>query len=136
MEGTAPNHAVAGPGLEEDLHRAVGGEVHFDAGSRALYATDASNHRQVPIAVVIPRSIEDVTAALVCRRHRAPVLARGAGTSLAGQCCNVAVFDFTKYLEGVLEIDSPNRRARVRPGCVLDELTLTGIGFSAWSAWR
>jgi FAD/FMN-containing dehydrogenase len=66
--------------------------VRFGTGDRALYATDASNYRHVPIGVVIPRTTDDIVSAIdVCRRHGAPVLARGAGTSIAGQCCNVAV---------------------------------------------
>ena len=78
--------------LETDLRAAIGGEVRFDPGSRALYATAGSNYRQVPIGVIVPRNADDVVAALaVCRRHHAPVLGRGGGTSLAGQCCNVAV---------------------------------------------
>jgi FAD/FMN-containing dehydrogenase/Fe-S oxidoreductase len=110
--------------LAADLRRRLKGEVRFDTGSRALYATDASNYRQVPIGVVIPRTVADVVETVaVCRRHNAPVLARGGGTSLAGQCCNVAVvMDMTKYLNRVLEIDARNRRARVEPGCVLDDL--------------
>src|SRR5687768_15573930 len=94
--------------LEADLRRRVRGEVRFDDGSRAMYATDASNYRQVPIGVVVPRSREDVEAAVeACRSHGAPVLARGGGTSLAGQCCNVAVvIDFSKHLNRVLEIDA------------------------------
>jgi FAD/FMN-containing dehydrogenase len=86
-----------GEDLAAELRAAIAGEVRFDAGSRALYSTDASNYRQVPIGVVIPRTIEDVVETLaVCRRRGAPVLARGGGTSLAGQCCNVAVvMDFT-----------------------------------------
>src|SRR5690349_24467870 len=85
--------------LEADLRRAISGEVRFDAGSRALYATDGSNYRQVPIGVVIPRDVEDVVATVeVCRRHGAPLLSRGGGTSLAGQCCNEAVVvDMSKY---------------------------------------
>src|SRR5215831_2251092 len=60
------------------LRKAVRGEVRFDDGSRALYATDASNYRQVPIGVVIPRSVEDVVAAVrVCRDHGAPIVNRG-----------------------------------------------------------
>ena len=88
--------------LEADLRRAVRGEVRFDAGSRALYATDASNYRQVPIGAVLPRDAEDVEAAVaVCRRHGAPLLGRGGGTSLAGQCCNVAVvLDFSRHMAG------------------------------------
>src|SRR6202011_2173440 len=76
------------------------GEVRFDTGSRALYAADASNYRQLPIGVVIPRDAADVEAALTaCRATGAAVMARGAGTSLAGQCANVAVvFDFSKYM--------------------------------------
>ena len=96
--------------------------MRFDAGSRALYATDASNYRQIPIGVVVPRSVDDVVETVAaCRRHGAPVLSRGGGTSLAGQCCNVAVvLDCSKYLRGVLEIDPGERWAGVEPGCVLD----------------
>ena len=64
----------------------VEGEVRFNAGTRALYTTGGSNYRQVPIGIVIPRTVEDVVAAVeVCREHDAPVLSRGGGTSLAGQ---------------------------------------------------
>ena len=116
--------AVAVDQLAAALRRSVRGEVRFDRGSRALYATDGSNYRQVPIGVVIPRDGEDVINALArCREHGAPVLGRGAGTSLAGQCCNVAVvFDFSKYMHRVLEIDPGMRRARVQPGAPLDTL--------------
>ncbi|MEP7307539.1 MAG: FAD-linked oxidase C-terminal domain-containing protein [Acidobacteriota bacterium] len=111
-------------GLELELKRAVRGEVRFDRGSRALYATDGSNYRQIPIGLVIPRDADDVIAAVaVCRAFNAPVLPRGAGTSLAGQCCNVAVvLDFTKYMNRILEIDPEGRFARVQPGVVLDTL--------------
>src|SRR3954451_14816719 len=107
-------------GLERMLRRNVSGEVRFDAGSRALYATDGSNYRQFPIGFVIPRNPADVEATVAaCHRFAAPVLCRGGGTSLAGQCCNVAVvLDFTKYMNRVLEIDTRNRLARVEPGCV------------------
>jgi len=110
--------------LETSLRATVTGEVRFSAGDRALYATDASNYRQVPIGVVVPRTIEDVVATVAaCREHGAPVLSRGGGTSLAGQCCNVAVvIDFSKYLNEVLEIDADTRTARVQPGVVLDDL--------------
>src|ERR1700689_3549379 len=93
--------------LEKELKRAVRGEVRFDRGSRALYATDGSNYRQIPIGVVIPRDAQDVIAAVAtCRKFGAPVLSRGAGTSLAGQCCNVAVvLDFTKYMNKIVEIN-------------------------------
>jgi FAD/FMN-containing dehydrogenase/Fe-S oxidoreductase len=110
--------------LATDLRRAMRGEVRFDAGARAIYATDGSNYRQVPIGVVLPRDADDVVAAMaVCRDHHAPVLARGGGTSLAGQCCNVAVvFDYTKYMHRLIELDPERRLARVEPGLVLDRL--------------
>jgi len=110
--------------LEKELRAAVEGDVRFDAGSRALYATDASNYRQVPIGVVTPHSKEDVIRAIdVCRKYDVPILSRGAGTSLAGQCCNVAVvMDFSKYLNQILKIDPSRRLARVQPGVILDHL--------------
>ena len=110
--------------LENELKSALRGEVRFDRGSRALYATDGSNYRQIPIGLVVPRDDDDVIAAVaICRKYGAPVLARGAGTSLAGQCCNVAVvLDFTKYMNRILEINPEQRIARVQPGVVLDSL--------------
>src|SRR6266480_1151372 len=108
--------------LEKELTQIIKGEVRFDRGDRALYATDGSNYRQIPIGLVIPRDKEDIVKGIaVCRKFGAPVLNRGGGTSLAGQCCNVAVvFDNSKYMHHVLEIDPKNRLARVQPGCVLD----------------
>lgn len=99
-------------------------EVRFDAGSRGAYATDGSNYRQIPIGVVVPRAIEDVVATFAaCRKFGAPITSRGGGTSLAGQCCNVAVvIDYSKHMQHVLEIDVDNKTARVQPGCKLDTL--------------
>ena len=110
--------------LETALRKQIRGEVRFDSASRALYSTDASNYRQVPIGVVLPRDIADVLETLhLCRRFGAPVLARGGGTSLAGQCCNVAVvIDMSKYMNRVLEIDAGRRLARVEPGTILDDV--------------
>lgn len=111
-------------GLESALRPHVRGEVRFDPGSRALYATDGSNYRQVPTGVVIPRDADDVIATIsICRDHGAPILCRGGGTSLAGQCCNVAVvLDFSKNMSSILEIDPERRLARVQPGVILDDL--------------
>src|SRR6266481_2159502 len=124
IASAARTSVVDAAALEGDLRRQVRGDVRFDAGSRALYATDASNYRQVPIGVVLPRDSEDVLAAIsVCREFGAPALCRGGGTSLAGQCCNVAVvLDFSKYMANILEIDPARRIARVQPGVVLDQL--------------
>ena len=111
-------------GLERELRRALEGEVRFDAGSRALYSTDASNYRQVPIGVVIPRHTDDVIAAMsIARRYGTPILARGGGTSMAGQSCNVAVLlDFSKYMNRLVSLDADRQRAKVQPGMVLDNL--------------
>ena len=110
--------------LAKDLAAAVSGAVRFDPGNRALYATDASNYRHVPVGVVLPRTVDDVVATMeVCRAHDVAVLGRGGGTSLAGQCCNEAVvLDFSKHLNQVLEIDPARRVARVQGGVVLDDL--------------
>ena len=118
----APLHDSAS--LHAALRRNIRGEVRFDTGSRALYSMDASNYRQVPIGVVVPRDVEDVvTTIALCREHAAPLLCRGGGTSLAGQTCNTAVIlDFSKYLNKILDLDFDARRARVQPGVILDTL--------------
>jgi FAD/FMN-containing dehydrogenase/Fe-S oxidoreductase len=110
--------------LERSLRTKISGDVRFDNSAKALYATDGSNYRQVPIGVVLPKDADDVQAAVaLCREHGAPLLCRGAGTSLAGQCCNVAVIlDFSKYMNSILEIDPARRIARVQPGVILDHL--------------
>jgi FAD/FMN-containing dehydrogenase/Fe-S oxidoreductase len=110
--------------LEAQLKAGIRGDVLFDAGSRALYATDASNYRQLPVGVILPRDAADVEAALhECRALGAAVLPRGGGTSLSGQCANVAVvFDFSRYMNGLTSIDPDAKIATVQPGIVLDRL--------------
>lgn len=110
--------------LEQALRAKISGEVRFDDGSKAMYAVDASNYRQVPIGVVIPKSVEDVEHTIaVCRKFGAPVLSRGGGTSLAGQCCNIAiVIDWSKYMNHVLEVNIAKKYARVQPGTICDDL--------------
>lgn len=120
----APYGKEAAAALEGDLKAALSCEVDFGPQSRALFATDASNYRQVPIGVVTPRTRDDVIETVrLCREHRAPIVARGGGTSLAGQGCNVAVvIDFSKHLTKVLALDPEARIATVEPGCILDTL--------------
>ena len=103
--------------LESHLRATIEGEVRFDVGTRAAYATDASNYRQVPVGVVIPRHEGDVIAALSLARENAmPILARGGGTSLAGQGCNAAlVLDFSKYMNRIIAIDPGARISRSSP---------------------
>jgi FAD/FMN-containing dehydrogenase/Fe-S oxidoreductase len=110
--------------LASELTAAIRGEVRFDAASRALYATDASNYRHIPIGLVIPRDEQDViTTVGLCRKHNAPILTRGAGTSLAGQACNAAVvLDFSKYMNAIGEVDLATNTMRVQPGAVLDRV--------------
>lgn len=100
----------------------VEGDVRFSAADRALYATDASNYRLVPVGVVSPRTVDDLVRVLgICRTYGAAVLPRGAGTSLAGQACNKAVVvDCSRYLRGIVAIDPARRLATVEPGAVLD----------------
>jgi FAD/FMN-containing dehydrogenase/Fe-S oxidoreductase len=115
---------VDAPALAAVLRSRIQGEVRFDDSSRAIYATDGSSYRQVPIGVVLPRNNEEVIATIAtCREFGAPVLSRGGGTSLAGQCCNTAVIlDFSKYMAEILEIDPVRKIARVQPGVILDHL--------------
>ena len=122
--GLSRTEAIDLRGLQAELEKNLDGEVRFDAGSKAMYAVDASNYRQVPIGVVVPKSKEDVVQTVAaCRKYGAPLLSRGGGTSLAGQTCNVAiVIDWTKYMHGVLDINTGERWARVLPGTICDEL--------------
>jgi FAD/FMN-containing dehydrogenase/Fe-S oxidoreductase len=120
----SPRRADIADQLAKELRATIRGEVRFDTGTRSLYATDLSLYRQVPIGVVIPRDVEDVIHTVdACRKYGAPILGRGCGTSLAGQCCNVAVIlDFSKYMNRILELDPEKRTARVEPGVICDQL--------------
>lgn len=114
--------AEAASALAEDLRRRVDGEVRFDAGTRAIYSTDASNYRHPPIGVVLPRHVDALVETVkVCREHEAPLVNRGGGTSLAGQTCNTAVvIDCSKYLNRIIDMDYERHEARVQPGVVFD----------------
>ena len=117
------------------LQERVDGEVRFDPGSRAAYSTDASNFRQVPLGVVLPHTVDAaVEAVAVCHELGLPVVSRGGGTSLAGQCTNAAVvIDFSRYCHRLLSVDAESRRCVVEPGIVLDDLNRqlapTGLRF-------
>ncbi|MEU3751722.1 FAD-binding and (Fe-S)-binding domain-containing protein [Streptomyces olivoreticuli] len=110
--------------LQRALKAVVQGDVAFDDGSRALITMDASNYRRVPLGVVAPCDEEDVEAALaVCRERGVPVVARGGGTSIAGQATGVGVvLDFTRHMDAIIGIDPEARTAVVQPGVVLDAL--------------
>src|SRR5207249_224092 len=110
-------HAIEVGRLRHDLRSRIDGEVRFDAGTRGAYSTDASNFRQVPLGVVLPRTVDAaVQAAAVCREHGAPILSRGGGTSLAGQCANAAVvIDWSKYCHRLVTVDPERCRCVVEP---------------------
>ncbi len=116
--------ARPGGALADDLRGEVRGDVWFDRASRAIYATDASNYRQVPLGVVCHSDAEEVAAVLrVAAAHDVPVTPRGAGTSLAGQAVNVGlILDTSRHMRSILEVDPERRIARVQPGVVLDDL--------------
>ncbi len=111
-------------GLEAELKARVNGEVRFDAGARALYATDGSNYRQEPLGVVLPHDREAVKDAVtICHRYGAPIISRGCGTGLAGQTCGAGVIiDHSKYYNHILSMDGQRRTAVVEPGVILDRL--------------
>ena len=110
--------------LAADLRAHIRGEVQFTPGDRALYSTDSSNYRQLPIGVVRPLDTDDLAEVIrVCHDHEAPVTLRGGGTSLAGQATNRAVVvDVSRHLNRIVELDPERRLARVEPGVILDDL--------------
>src|SRR3954471_15168244 len=122
--GTTETISIDVRSLERELRSVVRGEVRFGDGDRGMYASDAGNYRMVPIGVVLPRDADDVTHVLaVCRRHGAPIVARGGGTGIPGQTVNVAVLlDFSRYMNRLVEMSPDAKYARVQPGIVLDEL--------------
>ncbi|HVX30079.1 MAG TPA: FAD-binding oxidoreductase, partial [Nitrolancea sp.] len=122
-EKHAPEVAAARD-LEAELGWRIAGEVRFDEYSRMLYSTDASNYQIEPIGVVLPRTVDDVRAAIdLAAKHNVPILPRGGGSSLAGQTVGRAlVIDTSKYLNQILEVDTASQTARVQPGIVLQQL--------------
>ena len=120
MRGSAEREAIDRRRLKHDLERAVEGDVRFDVKHRALYAHDASNYRQVPIGVVFPKTVEDIVAVhAVCCEHGAPLLPRGAGTSLSGETVNEAVvIDCSRHLTWIGEPNARSRLIRAEPGAI------------------
>jgi FAD/FMN-containing dehydrogenase/Fe-S oxidoreductase len=110
--------------FRRELEAGIAGEVRFDEVSRALYSTDASVYQIEPLAVVIPKSREDVIHAVrVCHKFQCPLTVRGGGTSQAGQAIGPGIqIDTSKYLNKLVEVNPEERWARVQPGIILDEL--------------
>ena len=109
-----------------ELRKLTSGDIRTDAYNRVLYSTDASIYRVMPHAVVLPRTTEELQAAVeLAAKHRVPILPRAGGSSLAGQAVNAAVvLDLTRYLNGILEVNQEEKWVRVQPGVVLDVLNL------------
>ncbi|MGE2814110.1 FAD-binding and (Fe-S)-binding domain-containing protein [Mycobacterium heidelbergense] len=124
VAGMAAVDKINVTGLENQLRRHVTGEVRFDTATLAMYANDASNFRQVPIGVVVPKTLEDVVQTVrAAHAYHAPVLCRGGGTSLSGETVNVAVvIDFSKYLTDIIDIDPARRLATVQTGVINEQL--------------
>jgi FAD/FMN-containing dehydrogenase/Fe-S oxidoreductase len=128
-----PGHVHEGPGgtqndvetvdvghLKRRLEKTVRGEVRFDAGTRAIYANDSSNFRQVPLGVVVPKTADDIVAAhRACAEFGAPIVNRGGGTSLSGETVNRAVvIDTSKYMTWIGDVDKSQRTVRCQPGAI------------------
>jgi FAD/FMN-containing dehydrogenase/Fe-S oxidoreductase len=122
--GMAATDTIDVRGLRRRLEQTVEGEVRFDAGAKALYATDASNYRQVPIGVVIPKTLEDIVAThRACHAFGAPILNRGGGTSLSGETVNFAVvIDNSKYLTEIGDADPDTQTVMCQPGVINEKL--------------
>src|SRR5690349_23332596 len=122
--GTTNQLTIDRGALQQELHAAVRGEIRFGGADRGMYASDASNYRMVPLGVILPTDADDVVAAVAaCCKYGAPIFARGGGTAIPGQTVNAGVlFDFSKYMNQIRELDPEQRSARVEPGTVLDTL--------------
>ena len=113
------------PDFLNTLRQRVTGQVRTDDYSRILYSTDASLYQVMPYGVLIPQSVDDVQAAVeLAAQYHVPVLPRTAGSSLAGQAVNEALIIDMNRLDQVLEFNPTERRIRVQPGLVLDELNI------------
>jgi FAD/FMN-containing dehydrogenase/Fe-S oxidoreductase len=110
--------------LIKDLGQNIAGEVRADLTTRILYATDASIYRVEPLGVVFPRTAEDLQASVeLAGRYHVPLLARGSGSSLAGQAIGPAlILDCSRHLNKIIAIDPQNRTATVEPGVILERL--------------
>ena len=109
-----------------ELGKQVTGEIRTDLYSRMFYSTDASIYQVMPHGVLIPKTVEDVHAAVeMAAKYEMPILPRGAGSSLAGQAVNEAlVIDMSRHLDQILEVNAEENWARVQPGLVLDEFNI------------
>jgi len=106
------------------LKKNIRGDVRTDLTTRILYSTDASIYQIEPLGVVFPKDEEDLQATVeTCAKTGSPVLARGSGSSLAGQAIGAAwIVDCSRYLDHILRIDPEEQIAVVQPGVILNAL--------------
>ncbi|MEX2219082.1 MAG: FAD-linked oxidase C-terminal domain-containing protein [Phycisphaerales bacterium] len=130
----APEHSS--DAIARGLGTSIEGEVRFDLHNRMLYATDASLYQVRPLGVVIPAGVEDAARAVeYCAAHGVPILPRGGGTSLAGQCVNRAVvIDFSARCAGLQSVDAGGRRCGVEPGITVDDLNERLVSYGLFFA--
>ena len=110
--------------FEMELRQEIKGEVSFDDYTLGIYSTDASVFQIMPLALVLPLDDQDVISAVkTARKFNVSIVPRGGGTSLGGQAAGPSlIIDFSKYMNGVLELNVEEKWVRVQPGIVLDEL--------------
>lgn len=119
-----PPYRIGLKDFHAKLAGSLQGECDFSPTGIAMYTSDASNYRQIPLGVVFPQTVDDiVTTATMCKAHGLPLLMRGGGTSQNGQCVNEAIImDCSRHLKRVSEIDVETRSAVVDPGVICDSL--------------
>ncbi|HLY72187.1 MAG TPA: FAD-linked oxidase C-terminal domain-containing protein [Puia sp.] len=110
----------------KQLKTELDGELFFDEAMRILYATDASAYREMPLAVAMPKSVEDIKKLIAfVRNNNTSLIPRTAGTSLAGQVVgNGIVVDVSKYFTKIIELNTQDKWVRVQPGVIRDELNM------------
>jgi FAD/FMN-containing dehydrogenase/Fe-S oxidoreductase len=108
------------------LRKQLQGDLFFDTTMRTLYATDASAYREMPLAVAIPKTTEDIKKLVAfAHKYKTALIPRTAGTSLAGQVVgNGIVVDVSKYFTQIIELNTTEKWVRVQPGVIRDELNM------------
>src|SRR5262245_38173568 len=117
--------SIINPKLKE-LAAKLEGEFYHDKTMRILYATDASAYREMPLAVAVPKTVNDIKRLIAfARKERTSLIPRTAGTSLAGQVVgNGIIVDVSKYFTKILELNKEEGWVRVQQGVIRDELNM------------
>jgi FAD/FMN-containing dehydrogenase/Fe-S oxidoreductase len=110
----------------QQLSKDLEGELYDDKAMRILYATDASAYREMPLAVAVPKSMDDLKKLIAfAHAQKTSLIPRTAGTSLAGQVVgNGIIVDVSKYFNSILELNTTENWIRVQPGVIRDELNM------------